>query len=464
MMVAALTVPKSGAEGGSLDLIDTTRNQGLGDAPASQTSFFLSRNAILDAADPLLGVHAVEALAPGAASTATTPVVLPMPLEPGTYYLFAKADAPGAMFETNEYNNTKITTIAIGPDLVVTSVTAPSSAGPGSVILVNDTTSNQGAGAAAATTTRFFLSSDVFLDAGDPALQTRPVPALAAATTSTAATLVTIPTTTASGTYYLFAQADAGAAVVEANDTNNARSVLIKIGADLAVSAMTGPTRAASGGTIVVTDTTRNIGSGPAGASTTAFFLSSNYALDAGDMRLNAARAIPALAPNESSTGTTTLTLPPVAPGSWILIGTADDGNAVVETQETNNARFAIIQVGPDLNFLTVTAPTSGIAGGNITVTTNVRNSGGGAAGASVVRFYLSTDAVFDALDQQLAAVRDVPALATDASHSATTTVALPTNRTGGMYLLFVADGAQAVAESNETNNVAARFIQVNQP
>ena len=181
-------------------------------------------------------------------------------------------------------------------------------------------------------------------------------------------------------------------------------------------------------------------------------------------MRLNAARAIPALAPNESSTGTTTLTLPPVAPGSSILIGTADDGNTVVETQETNNARFAIIQVGPDLNFLTVTAPTSGIAGGNITVTSNVRNNGGGAAGASVVRFYLSTDAVFDALDQQLAAVRDVPALATDASHSATTIVALPTNRTGGMYLLFVADGAQAVAESNETNNVAARFIQVNQP
>ena len=92
----------------------------------------------------------------------------------------------------------------------------------------------------------------MFLDAGDPALQMRPVPALAAAATSTAATTVTLPATTASGTYYLIAQADAGAAVVEANDTNNARSVLIKIGADLAVSAMTGPTRAAAGGTIVV--------------------------------------------------------------------------------------------------------------------------------------------------------------------------------------------------------------------
>jgi subtilase family serine protease len=463
MTVPALTVPRAGAEGGPLDLVHTTRNQGLGDAPSSQTSFYLSRNAILDAADTVLGTYAAAPLPAGESATATTAVVLPAPLAAGTYYVFAKADAPNAIFETNEFNNTRITTIAIGPDLVVSSLSAPATAGPGSTILVSDTTTNQGAGAAGATTTRFFLSADVFLDAGDTPLQARAVPALAAGATSTGPTSITIPASTSSGTYYLFAQADAANAVVEANDANNAKSALLRIGADLTVSAIVAPTRAASGGTIAVTDTTRNVGSGAAAASTTAFYLSTNFVLDAGDFRLGTGRPVPALASNEQHTGTTTLTLPGVAPGSWILIANADDGSSVVETQETNNTRFAILQVGPDLNFLMVSAPSSGAAGGPVVVNTTVRNSGGGAAPPSIVRFYLSSDAMLDASDTALSATRDVPALAMDGSHAASTTVVLPTNRTGGHYLLFVADGAQTVAESNEINNVSARFIQVNQ-
>ena len=462
MLVADLQTPRSAAEGSTISVTDTTRNQGLGTAPPTQTAFYLSANAILDAADPLVGSRVVPELATGAATTSVTPLLIPTPLSAGTYYLFAKADAPGTLWETNEFNNTKVITIAIGPDLVVTTFTAPSVAGPGTAIVVSDTTSNQGASAATASTTRFFLSSNVFLDAGDAALEARPVSGLVPAASSGGSTIVNIPGGIASGTYYLFAQADAGLAVGEANEINNAKSVLIRIGPDLSVSAMTVPTRAASGATITITDTTRNVGAGPSPASATAFFVSTNYVLDAADIRLGQSRPVPALGPNESNTGSTPVTLPQLTPGSWILIASADDGDAVVETQETNNARFAIVQVGPDLVFLTVSAPSAGVAGGSINVNATVRNGGGGLAAASNVRFYLSSDVTWDASDIQLNAVRNVPALATDATHPGSTSVPLPANQTGPFYLLVVADGDHSVAESNELNNVAVRFIQIN--
>jgi subtilase family serine protease len=461
MLVVDLQAPRTAAAGTTVNVTDTTRNQGLGAAPPSQTSFYLSVNAILDAADPVVGTRELAALAPDAATTGVTPLLIPTPLNAGTYYLFAKADAPGTLAETNEFNNTRVTTIAIGPDLQVSTMTAPSVAGPGTSIVVSDTTTNAGAANAAASTTQFFLSNNVFLDAGDAALQTRSVPALAAGASSGGSTIVTIPAGIASGTYYLFAQADAGTAVGEANEGNNAKSVLIRVGPDLTVSAMTVPTRAASGGTISITDTTRNVGAGAAPASTTAYFLSTNYVLDAADIRLGATRAVPPLGPNESNTGTTSVTLPSLTPGSWILIASADDGDAVVETQETNNARFAIVQVGPDLTLLTVSSPAAGLAGGAINVNTTVRNAGGGAAGASNVRFYLSTNVTLDASDVQLNAVRNVPALAMDATHAGSTSVPLPADKVGALYLLVVADGDQMVAESNEMNNVATRFIQI---
>jgi subtilase family serine protease len=461
MVVAALSAPRAAAAGGSIDVTDTTRNQGLGSAPASQTSFHLSKNAILDAADPLLGSRAAAALEPGAATTSQTSLVLPAALDAGTYYLFAKADAPGTIAESNEYNNTRISTVAIGPDLGVTGVSAPGLAAAGASVIVSDTTSNQGLGTAPASSTRFFLSSNVSLEAGDAALQARSVPSLPPGATSTGSTTITIPAGTPTGTYYLFAQADAGGHVAEANENNNTRSVLIRIGPDLTVASLTAPTRAAAGGTINITDTTRNVGAGPAPGSSTTFFLSANFVLDATDIRLGPSRQVPPLAANEMSTGTTAVTLPEVPPGAWMIVAKADEANAVGETQETNNTRFAMVQVGPDLSFLIVTAPYSGVAGGAITVSATARNTGGGAAAASIVRFYLSSNVTLDAADLQLDAVRDVPALSPDATHAGTTSVALPAGTAGGRYLLIVADAGQAVAESNELNNVAARFIQI---
>ena len=67
--------------------------------------------------------RSVDELGVGLVSTGTTTVTLPEPLSAGSYFLFAKADAPEELLELSEFNNIRATTVAIGPDLVVTTLT-----------------------------------------------------------------------------------------------------------------------------------------------------------------------------------------------------------------------------------------------------------------------------------------------------------------------------------------------------
>ena len=147
---------------------------------------------------------------------------------------------------------------------------------------------------------------------------------------------------------------------------------------------MTTPTKVGAGSTIASTDTTRNSGGGGSGPSTTAFYLSTNLTLDAGDLRLSQARAVPALDAGAQHVATTMVAIPAVAPGTWYLMANADDEKQVVETQETNNIRFTTIYVGPDLTVSALNAPVTVVAGSSMTITDTVKNLGPDTAGPSV--------------------------------------------------------------------------------
>jgi subtilase family serine protease len=386
---------------------------------------------------------------------------LPDPLSPGTYTVFAKADGPGALGETNEFNNTRFGFIQIGADLAVSGLSGPATAGAGSTIMISDTTSNQGLGAAPESVTRFYLSADYALDATDVLLESRNVPALAGSTSSSGTSSVTIPATTTDGSYFLIAKADAPGVIAESNETNNTRTVSLRIGPDLAVTSATAPARAAAGSSIDVTETTQNIGTGNAGESVTGFYLSTNVLLDASDLPIGS-RPVPALAAGASNVRKTTVTLPAVSAGTWYLLANADDGRTITETIETNNTRAVTILVGPDLSVGTFTAPFSVSAGSTVTFNDSVKNIGAADAGASVIRFYLSADAWFNPTDLVLGS-RDVPALAAGLTSSGTTSVVIPGGLSGTYYLFAVADGTSAVAEASESNNTFLRVIQITQ-
>ena len=172
----------------------------------------------------------MSALAGGASSTGSTSLTIPAGTPAGTYYIIAKADADGAVAETQEGNNTFARSVQIGPDLAISALTVPATAGPGAGVVVTDTTRNQGADTAGPSTTRFYFSTNVVLDVADPPLDgNRPVPALAAGASSTGSTSLAIPAGTPAGTYYIIAKADADGLVPEGQESNNTVWRAIKI-------------------------------------------------------------------------------------------------------------------------------------------------------------------------------------------------------------------------------------------
>jgi subtilase family serine protease len=172
----------------------------------------------------------------------------------------------------------------------------------------------------------------------------RVVSALGPGAKSNGATSVTVPANLVTGTYYIIAQADGDDAVAELSETNNTRYKTLTVGPDLIVPSLSAPSKAVSGSTISITDTTTNQGSS-AGASTTKLYLSTNATLSSGDIFLGS-RAIPALALQEANSGSTTITLPAgTAAGSYYIIAQADGGNVVAELVETNNIKARAITI-----------------------------------------------------------------------------------------------------------------------
>ncbi|HEX5635165.1 MAG TPA: CARDB domain-containing protein, partial [Gemmatimonadales bacterium] len=359
--------------------------------------------------------------------------------------------------ELSEANNTAAWSLSVGPDLVVDALTVPASGGAGTTISVTETTRNAGGGSSAATVTRFYLSTNPQLDTGDALLGTRAVAALAPGASDTGTASLTIPAGTAAGTYYVFARADGEDAVPETYENNNTASRTITIGTDLVVSSLTVPADGGAGLAITIAETTRNQSTSAAGASTTRFYLSSDWMLDASDVVLGS-RAVPTLAAGASDAGSTTVTIPAgTATGTYYVFARADGDDAIAEIYENNNTASRTLRVGPDLQVASLGAPASAGAGASIEISDTTRNAGAGAAEATTTRFYLSANASWDAGDALLGA-RAVPALAGLASSSAATTATIPAGIAAGTYWIIArADADGTLAETQEINNQLTR-------
>ena len=164
--------------------------------------------------------------------SASTELLIPPGTASGTYYVIGVANWNQAVAETSDTNNARSSSaIRIGPDLIVTAVTAPSSAVAGTTISVSDTTKNQGGDTATPSGTHFYLSTNSSFDANDVLLGIRQVPSLAPGLSDTGSVVVSIPASTPAGTRYIIAIADGDSAMAEATENNNTRARSISIAA-----------------------------------------------------------------------------------------------------------------------------------------------------------------------------------------------------------------------------------------
>jgi len=227
---------------------------------------------------------------------------------------------------------------------------------------------------------------------------------------------------------------------------------------------------ARAGGTVNITDTASNIGLGGANASTTTFFFSATSTLNAGATVIGS-RFVPVLGPGKSHTGTTSVSIPNgLSPGIFYIIARANSVTAVddcgyitpcgsmIETSRGNNTRQLKISIGPDLVISSLNASTTGSVA-NITDTT--RNSGGDLAGSSRTSFYLSANTTLDSGDILLGS-RPVPALATGAISTATSSVTIPAGTSPGTYYIIAeANHSNVVVEANYNNNTKNKSVSI---
>jgi hypothetical protein len=237
---------------------------------------------------------------------------------------------------------------------------------------------------------------------------------------------------------------------------------------NLTVSAVGNPPATANtGSTFAASDTTANDG-GAAGASQTAFWLSTDGTRDGGDVALTGTRTVGALASSTSSSGTTTVTIgTSTTPGTYRVIACADASSAVSETNESDNCRASTGTVtvavnGPDLVVTSVGNPPAAISSGStITVRDVTSNSGTTTAGASRTQHFLSLDQTKDGTDRPLG-VRSLKSLLAGRTSAASIKSTIATSTPAGTYyVLACADVTGAVVERSEANNCLASASRV---
>jgi subtilase family serine protease len=476
-MTNVVTSDQNISPGSQLTLQNFVKNSGLLAAGSFNIAYHLSLDAVYGGADDIgfSNTRAVTVLSAGAQNGAGSVIVVPATTPPGSYYLCAKADNDNSVFEESESNNSKCTTAKINialQDFIVTSISAPVAAVNGSTMTVNNTIKNQGAGGGSGSfSIGYYLSADATITTSDLRVGSRNVSSLSVGATNSATSTATIPSTLLPGNYYVGAIVDFTNTRQEVNETNNSAAgniVAITPGADLVVTALSGPGAAVSGGTANLNDTVVNQGVGAISSFTVGYYISKDPVITTADTHVGN-RTVTSLAAGVSSNGSIKVNIPTTyGSGTYYWGVIADYANQRAEVNDANNTlggNTFVVTPGADLVMTAVSGPAIAVRGTTVAINDTVQNLGTGAGGYFYVGFYLSTDNLVTTSDRFLA-YRYIPYLGSASLDTAISNVLLPADLAAGTYYWgAIADFDKRNREINETNNsLAGNAIQVKLP
>ena len=332
----------------------------------------------------------------------------------------------------------------------------------GGSFTLSATVTNAGDGAATATMLRYYRSTDATITSSDTEVGTDEVGALAAAGTSDQSIDLTAPLET--GTYYYGACVDT---VTDESDTMNNCSGSVSVTVvvqetqpDLTVTLSITPP---SGGIFHVGSSFRfgatvsNDGDGASTATTLRYYQSKDAPIRTPDTEIGT-DAVGALAASGVSDQSIDLTAPSTA-GTYYYNACAD---AVAgESDTTNNCSFVSIAVTvvPEAD-LVVGSPSvtdsSPETGESFTLSATVTNAGDGAATATTLRYYRSTDSTITTSDTEMGTDAIGVLSATGTSDRS---IDLTAPSTAGTY--FYGACVDAVTGESDTSNNCSASVQV---
>ncbi|MFC2087896.1 CARDB domain-containing protein, partial [Bacteroidota bacterium] len=151
--------------------------------------------------------------------------------------------------------------------------------------------------------------------------------------------------------------------------------------------------------------------------------------------------------------------------GEKYILLVADANENVGELNEKNNlVYFQVYIKSPDLVVLNQNVDNETIeAGKTVSVSAIVKNQGSAPADASLMKYYLSTDTIFQSTEDILLDSASVNGLSPDESINLVNIVLSipPPTAAGNWFILLIADAGDVIAEGEETNNLASIQLEV---
>jgi concanavalin A-like lectin/glucanase superfamily protein/HYDIN/CFA65/VesB family protein/CARDB protein/flagellar hook capping protein FlgD len=438
---------------------------------------YLSPSEIFDPGSSrlLVALDNLSSLNIGQAYTRTAMAHLPRDIS-GSYFLFVFADAYDRVSEQIDTNNVLSKPILVSltpqPDLQVTTVTIPPAAFSDDVITIGWSAHNLGAGPTLVSnwSDDVYISADAILDNGDPRLGTvRHTGALEAGQSYTASLAGRLPHALY-GTLRIFVVTDTRDEVYEhVFETNNDRNETIQVTVspppDLVVTQMSAPLNGDAAHPIHLEWTVEN--QGPGGTFESSWedriYFSSDATFNPETAvllgRTSHFGGIPA---GGSYIDAADVALPKDSGGPKYIWVQADGGGAVFEyLYEGNNltrSDTTCFVAWPDLDVVTVTAPSAAQSGQTITVNWSTSNVGPGPLIQRGVsdRVYLSMSPVLDPVhDLELGTFPRLLTLTPGATSVAQQNVVIPNGTNGPRYLYVWSDWDDRIGEGGaEQNNV----------
>ena len=457
--------------GDSFTLSATVSNAGDEQSAASTLRYYRSTDSTISSSDTQVGTDAVGALA--ASGTSAESISLTAPSTAGTYYYGACVDAVTDESDTTN-NCSSSVTIAVEeesseqPDLRIVGVSAVTpldGVGPGTLIQFSASVRNYGDANSDATTLRYYRSTDATITTSDTEVGTDEVSALVPSAQVSEGIDLHAPST--AGTYYYGACVDA--VTGESNTTNNCSGSLAftvpEPEPDLVVGSPTvNDSSPASGASFTLSATVWNAGGAASLSTTLRYYRSTDATITTSDTSVGT-DAVGALAASGTSSESTSLTAPSTA-GTYYYGACVD--TVTGESDTTNNCSSSVtvtVTVPEPEPDLVVGSPTVSDSGpetsGAFTLSATISNDGDGAAAATTLRYYRSTDATITTSDTSVG-TDAVGTLAAAGTSSESISLTAPSSA-GTYYYGACVDAV--TGESSTTNNCSASVqVDVQEP
>jgi len=354
------------------------------------------------------------------------------------------------------------------PDLVVTSVTVPSSAFSSTSVSVNWKVKNIGQGNSSGTWyDRLYLSSDNIFGS-DIYMGEFSNPSAPDANDDYSNTASINLPNGISGTYHIFVVTDYRNSLLETNNGNNVArdssggmAVSLTPPPDLIVSSVIAPAQGFSGATANITFQVKNDGTGPtrSGQWYDRIYITSDTTLSSSRIHLKTIQHNGDLQVDSTYTAMASVTLPNHISGKRFIIVKSDYANHEYEHASENNnenhdSMNVILTPPPDLIVKDLVIQDTVSNKEFASISYNTINDGGTSTGRGFYdAIYLSANPVLNIGSATHVATRYNTTLESGDSAKVKTTIQIPSNLNGLYYVFVVTDFLKYINEVDKENN-----------